>query len=237
MLLMNAATTALTLTAEPLWRRARESFARAVDSFGAPVVIAVLRRLTRPLRRAIVARLCLLEHVVRKLLLAEAAAIRSAELAAAVSGAPAIAAPPAAPPTRQTQAFAARRERAVMKPDLYHPQSWRAPFAYGVPADPPPQPLERKPRVLRNEDETAFRLARRLEALRRVLKDPLPHAARLANRLAREAQRVPELAWRFVLASARGNGCDHQDPLLGLRATNAAFTGCVATPAPFPDSS
>ena len=73
--------TAEPLIAEPLWIRARAMFARAVAAIGAPAAIAAITLIGKTLRRDIVAWLCPLEHVVRKLLLAEAAELHRAELA------------------------------------------------------------------------------------------------------------------------------------------------------------
>lgn len=68
--------TAPSLTANPLWTRARAMFARALAALGAISAIAARRTLTPEVRRQIVAWLAPLEHIVRKLLLAEAAPLR-----------------------------------------------------------------------------------------------------------------------------------------------------------------
>jgi hypothetical protein len=72
-------------------------------------------------------------------------------------------------------------------------------------------------------EDAPFRLARRFEALRRVLENPRPHAERLARVLAREARRVPQLVTRYVWASARTNDFDPADARLSLDALGAAF--------------
>jgi hypothetical protein len=76
-------TSTQTLIAEPLWQRTRASFSRAIDAIGTPAMIVAIATLTRDLRRAIVGRLFRLEHIVRKLLLAEAAELNRAEIARA----------------------------------------------------------------------------------------------------------------------------------------------------------
>jgi hypothetical protein len=75
--------TTSSLIAEPLWQRTRASFARAIEAIGTPAAIAALALLTRDLRRAIAGRILRLEHLVRKLLLAEATELHRAELARA----------------------------------------------------------------------------------------------------------------------------------------------------------
>jgi hypothetical protein len=62
-----------TLTAAPLWERTRAVFARAAAATGGATAIAAIAVLPDTLRRPIVRWLLLLEHVVRKLLFAEAA--------------------------------------------------------------------------------------------------------------------------------------------------------------------
>jgi hypothetical protein len=70
---------------------------------------------------------------------------------------------------------------------------------------------------------TAFRLARRLEALRRVLADPLPYAERLARLLVRLRRSFPEVTMRFAMAPARAVTADAEDPRLVLQATGLAL--------------
>jgi hypothetical protein len=71
------------LIADPLWRRARAMFARALAAIGDIAIIAALKTLAPDVRRQIVAWLAPLEHIVRKLLLAEAAALHRRERARA----------------------------------------------------------------------------------------------------------------------------------------------------------
>ena len=56
-------------------------------------------------------------------------------------------------------------------------------------------------------------IARRLEALRRVIADPGAYALKLARRLARIAAKIPQLIARFV--DRRTRGCADADALLG----------------------
>jgi hypothetical protein len=126
--------------------------------------------------------------------------------------------------------------------DTSHPESWSARFSYALPRDtrlapnpnapriralwgpytPPPETPSRTPRAI-SEEHAPFRLARRLEALRRVLADPRPHAERLARLLARQARRIPRLVQRYVWAGARTDDVDPADPRLSLDALAAAF--------------
>ncbi len=122
-----------------------------------------------------------------------------------------------------------------------HPETWRAPFSFALPRNPrllpnargprildpfggypQPPPPPRAPRLLSAED-APFRLARRFEALRRVLENPRPYAERLARVLAREARRVPQLVTRFVLTGPRTDDYDPSDARLSLEALGAAF--------------
>jgi hypothetical protein len=245
------------LTAEPLWIRARAMFARAVAAIGAPAAIAAITLIGQTLRRDIIAWLCPLEHVVRKLLLAEAAELHRAELAR-IARAPRIeriplrgmamhwqrgsARPEAAQSTNARVGDDAPPEAARSKLDRACPETWRAQFSFALPRNPhlvpssraprirnpwaeytpPPPPPERAPRVFNHED-SPFRLARRFEALRRVLENPAPHAARLARALAREAKRQTQLVLRYLLAPCRSNDYDSADPRLGLEALGAAY--------------
>ena len=264
-------TSAPTLIAEPLWQRARASFARAVAAVGAPAMIAAITLLTRDLRRAIVGRLLRLEHVARKLLLAEAAELHRIERERAAR-APRIERVPLRGmamhwrpgsaaildrrrPRRHSPANAGEDaggpRSAQSKIDLARPETWSARFSLAVPHNPrlvpnaraprildpwgeyaPPPAPERAPRVIKQE-EAPFRLAVRLEALRRVLENPMPHARRLARLLAREVRRFPDVVRRYVFASARTNAYDPDDERLGVD----AYGACIDAPDAFPDSS
>jgi hypothetical protein len=278
------------LTAEPLWTRVRATFARAAAAIGAPAAIALLTSLRADLRRQIIAWLCPLEHVVRKLLLAEAAELHRAECARATRAvrieyirsrgtaqhwqtprpsshreegreegrttgravestrAPSRPLPLPPPPG----AGDARSLAQLSSYDLQRPETWRAQFSFALPRDPhlvpnahapriralwgdPPatRPArERTPRPVTEED-APFRLARRFEALRRVLENPRPHAERLARLMARAVRRFPEIVRRYLFAPARTNDYDPADARLGIDAMGCAFTA----PEAFPDSS
>jgi hypothetical protein len=243
---------------EPLWARARAMFARAVAAIGAPAAIALLTSLPADLRRQIIAWLCPLEHVVRKLLLAEAAEIQGAQR------------PSAGPRLVRVQASQKWSARPLPRYssngpeksapggarsnlDMSCPETWRAQFSFALPRDPLAVPNsrapqiralwgndagigptpERKPRLITEED-APFRLARRFEALRRVLENPRPHAERLARLMARAVRRFPEIVRRYLFAPARTNDYDPADPRLGIDAYGAAF---VRAEGAFSDSS
>jgi len=228
-----------------LWTRARASFARAVGAIGAPAAIAALT-LTPKLRRTIAGWLLRLEHVVRRLLLVEATELKRitpsprgegagggvnlqllrsrAALACANSSASSITPPPNPLSSRRggTPRFSfaiARDPRAVPKA---HAPRIRALFSDG--ATPQPQthhtPTE--------QGSSAQRLARRFEALRAVLDDPIPHARRLARVLTRAVRRFPEIVHRFALALSRTNAFDRDDHRLSIDAMSCALDAAYA---------
>jgi hypothetical protein len=233
-------------TLAPLWDRARARFARAVAAIGAPGAIAALRALTPTLRRAIVGWLAPLERIVRALLLAQAGAIARAEPSSMRDAAARAAnVPPRACGSPSASSAPARDREA--------PETWPARFAlspprdprrvpdarapriralWGPPPPPPPPPPTRAPRP-RSEADGAFRLALRLEAVRRVLADPAPHALRLARLIARAVRRFPEIAARYLFAHGRAGGCDAEDPRLIVDVLAQAMDARYA----FPDSS
>jgi len=248
------------LIAEPLWIRARASFARAIEAVGAPAVIAAMASLSQHLRRAISERLLRLEHIARKLLLAEAAEIHRAEQERAkrtikIETIPSRGMAQIFSADLQARADAPASKRGSVDPrsiDKAHPETWSAPFSFALPRDPhrlpdsrapriralwgptqltPPTP-ERKPRVIRAE-ETPFRLARRLEALRRVFADPLPYAERLASMLARVRRGFREVVFRYWSATSRTNAYDKADERLCIDAYGPASFAHLA----FKDSS
>lgn len=140
---------------------------------------------------------------------------------------------------------------ARSKLDMSRPDAWPARFSFALPRDtrlvpnsraprirdlsgphvPPPLPSH-APRKL-NPADAPFRLARRFEALRRVIENPRPHAERLARVLARAARRIPHLVQRYVFTGARGNSYDPDDARLSLDALSAAFDA----PGAFEDTS
>lgn len=234
----------------PLWSRARASYQRALAAIGAPAAIAAIAQLTTPLRRFITRPIAKLEHIVRKLLLTEAAAIQRAR-SAALARAPRLITIPLHTP-HHAPALHARAHSIAAKPDLNRPESWRASFAFATPRDPhlvseanapriralwgpTPPPAPPPARALRSLDpaDTPFRLARRFEALRRVLENPAPYARRLAALLARGVKRFAQLVRRYAFAPARTNYYDPDDPKLGVDAIAAGLDA----PNAFPDSS
>lgn len=242
----------------PLWQRTRASFARAIEAIGAPVMIAAIRVLTRKLRREIVSRILRLEHLVRKLLLAEATELHRAELARAKRAVRIELIPLRGMAQTWAAGLQARTctsvketcasEDARSKTNRAAPETWRAQFTFALPRQrdlpnshaprildpwgpPPPPAPERTPRVIKQD--TPFRLACRLEALRRVLENPKPHAERLLRVLIREARRVPQLIQRYAHATARTNDYDKADHRLGID----TFGACIDAPFAFSDTS
>jgi hypothetical protein len=215
-------------------------FARALAAIGDLASIAALKTLSPDFRRQIVAWLAPLEHIVRKLLLAEAAELHQREKART------------APCRAHTGAGVASRSAALgaacaagaarSKVDPAHPATWNATFSFAAPRDPLAVPESRAPRIralwgatpppapppLRarrpaRPEDAPFRLARRLESLRRVLENPLPHAERLARLLARTVRRFPEIVRRYLFAPARTGGYDKADPRLSIDALRVAW--------------
>jgi hypothetical protein len=239
---------------EPLWTRARAMYARAIAAVGNPAAIAVMQMLERVVRRQIIAWLCPLECIVRRLLLAEAAELRRAERTRTEHG-PRIVRVPLRGKAQHWQggsaSLQARIPPAVAEKcepegsrshlDKSRPEKWRARFSFALPRNPhfvpnarapriralwgPYTPSPEPPRALRviKPEDAPFRLARRFEALRRVLDDPRPYAERLVRLLVREARRVPRLVMRYVLSGPRTDAFDPNDPRLSLDALGAAF--------------
>jgi hypothetical protein len=244
---MNAIAAPPRLAESPLWTRARAMLARAAAALGAPVAIAAIKLLTKTLRRDILAWLCPLEHVARKLLFAEACEFRRAETAAAKACGPRmeVVQLPCLGLAQHWTPYAqrpqeSRRAAAPRKIDASQPETWAARFSFALPRDPhlvaaadaprirtlweenpAPTPQQRTARAF-GEADAAFRLARRFEALRRVLDDPLPYARRLARALARLARRFPQAAQRYVFAPARTGDYDPADDRLSIDAMVAA---------------
>lgn len=275
-------------TRNPLWTRARAMFARAVDAirlgqgFGEKIgdaascfvaQLASLKLMPPALRRDILAWLAPLEHVVRKLLLAEAAEIHRAERKAAARVRMEIVPLRGMAQTICSPVYGGAATRSVTEAggktgsrsslpasrsglDRTRPETWRVQFSLALPRDPHRVAAAHAPRIralwgatapcrpaashndasgtrVISAEDTPFRLARRFEALRRVLVNPRPHAERLARALARDVRRFSQAAQRYLFAPCRTNDFDPADPRLSLDATSAA---CVA-PAAFSDSS
>ncbi|MCX7357971.1 MAG: hypothetical protein NT015_07510 [Alphaproteobacteria bacterium] len=219
-----------------LWERLRALFERVIATIGAPALIAALTFAPR-MRTGIVRQLALIEILARKLLLAEAAELappaqqrgpRLIEIQLSASGLY------TAPPTRRgTRATSTKR--AV---DLSKPETWSARFALAVPRDrtisdrnaprirdlwgdarkPPPPPEPKAPQ--RNSD--AFLIARRAEALRRVLHNPAPYVTRLSRTRRIGVARSRQTIMRYALKAPRRFIGDRDDPLLTVHIFSAA---------------
>lgn len=191
-------------TPAQLWQAARFWLAAMELVLDGPVALAAMCFVPLELRRELRIWLAPLEALARKLLLACAAALKLE---------PAIARPYRLP----------RKRPAKPAPDLARPETWVAPFALALKPPAPrsgPRIRDLGPHLLATEawawnalvtrnrqrsrrklKPAAFRLARRWEALRRVLANPDRHALRLARRLARLSPRerllrARRLAWR-----------------------------------------
>lgn len=204
-----------------LWARVRGAYQRASADLGGPAGIAAMGALTRRLRRRIVHWIGLLEHLARKLIFAEAARLAPGASAARKACAP----------------CAARGAREI---DLSAPHTWPARFSFAIPRDPqlaapdaapriralwgqatpPAQPLAEKPRA---RGESAFLLARRFEALRRVIENPHPHALRLARLMPRLLRRFPRAAHHIAMQPQNAGGYDPADPRLGIDCCSRAL--------------
>jgi len=214
----------------PIWDRLRATFDRVIAAVGAPAAIVLLSLTTRRARYNIVRQLLALECLVRRLLLAEAAALAPPE---AERGPRLITIPMRAPGLVTPLNHAPRRtSRSRPRPiDPARPETWSAQFSLSLPRD-PSVPLDRNaPRIRalwgrnappapppeltpRNRRPASFLLARRFEAIRRVLNDPAPHARRLALAQRRAMARSPEVARRYALMSPRRPSYDPYDERL-----------------------
>jgi hypothetical protein len=230
-----------------LWERLRALFARVIAAVGAPAIIAALSLAPR-MGTEIARQLALVEILARKLLLADAIALlpppqrgpRLVVTALRASGLYTV---------KQTRRRpnAASRRRAI---DPTKPETWSARFALALPRDhravqerrapriralwgetrTPPAPPEPAPRRRQTE---AFRIARRAEALRRMLNDPAPHARRLARARALGAARSREVITRYALRAPRRFVGDERDP----RLTTDIFSVAVHAQAVLADTS
>jgi hypothetical protein len=91
---------------------------------------------------------------------------------------------------------AARRSEA-------RPETWRVRFSLRLPSAPSPRRRAHTGRRCAASEPRPLDLARRCEALRRVLDDPAPAIARLARRLYALAERAPAVARRIALQRPR----------------------------------
>jgi hypothetical protein len=188
-----------------LWTRLRASFARAFPA--AALFIVRLMLDSTDVRRAVLARLRMLECYARKLLFTEAATL-----------------PP--PPAPRTINAAARhpRKRAERAIDLARPETWSTHFHLFLPRDRCARPTRRASATTKSTHLTAFRVALRIEALRRVLNAPLRHAQRLRRAL--DAQ--PKRARRFALRGPRRFVADAVDTRLTLDITSQMLIALTA---------
>ena len=232
---MNAAASPPTNTA--LWDRLRATFARVIAVIGAPAAIALLSLSTRSTRLSILRQLFMLESLVRKLLFAELAALA----AAPADRSPRLTHIPVRPGLVIVNPAGKRTPRQPRPLDLAHPETWSAPFALALPRDSrlvrdrnapriralwgaSPRPVEPPPRAPQRRRSTPLRIARRFEALRRVLNDPAPHVRRLAKAQCRALNRAPNVVSQYALMSPRRHGYDPIDTRLPIDITCAALT-------------
>jgi hypothetical protein len=218
-------------TQAALWKRARSMCARAVAAVGEPASLATRNGLSRQAKHDIAVWLARLESIVRKLLLALATALLSEARDLGNAGAHGLR--PRTGPSLQAHAPQARPEAARSTLDLSAPETWSARFALATPRDPRAIPESHAPRIrslwneapppaaspqteprARHVTEPALRFAFRLEALKRVLADPIPYARRLACIFTRLLRRYPEAAHRYAIAPARPHAFDEGDPRL-----------------------
>jgi len=218
-----------------LWERLRALFERIIAVIGAPAIIAALTLAPR-MRTGIVRQLALVEILARKLLLAEAATLapppqrgpRMIETQLSASG---LYTTPPTPRSRRPSSA----QRAI---DLTNPETWSARFALAIPRErtlsdrntpriralwgdtrKPPPPLERAPT---QRNSTAFLIARRAEALRRMLHNPTPYVTRLAHTRRIGVARSRQVITRYALKAPRRFIGDRHDPLLTVHIFSAA---------------
>ena len=237
-----------------LWTRVRSMFVRMSDIVGAIPALALLSVLRPSRRREIASAIALVETIVRKLILIEAAEIQRNQPDQA-----------ARPPRLEPVALFAAGWSAGLRPascaqapanaeyaregtrsspptfDPTQPHTWRVRFKLGAPRDPlacresrapriralwgpSPPPAEPAPTAERRITPAPLRLAQRFEALRRAIADPLPLARKLARLLPRLCRRYPAAAERYVIATARPHRTDEGDPRLIIDAMVLALS-------------
>lgn len=168
---------------DDLWRQARAQFADALRALRSAAVVAVI--LARSAYDTVKARLRLLESLVLKLLLIEAArALLPDETSASL-----------------TQAHAHRKPAPHHREDPADPATWRVRFRPRIPRDShrPRAPAIARLRTPAPSSINAIALARRFEALRRVLADPRRAIAALAARLRALGAAAHAVARRIAL--------------------------------------
>ncbi|MBX3429515.1 MAG: hypothetical protein KF779_08045 [Hyphomonadaceae bacterium] len=216
-----------------LWERLRALFARVIAAIGAPALLVTLNLAPR-LRTALIRQIALIEILARKLLLAEAA-----EHAPQAQRGPRVVETTLAASRLYTLPQTQRRTRSSARIiDLSNPETWPARFALAIPRDPGtvsdrcapriralwgdaprPAPAERA-RGQRNSD--AFLVARRAEALRRLLHDPSPYVRRLSRARRIGVARSRQVITRYAFKAPRRFVGDRHDPLLTVHIFSAA---------------
>lgn len=180
-----------------LWREARAWLAEMLSDFISPA--AVLRTVARGARVAFRRRLQMLESLVMKLLLVEASRVATPDKATMPGGI-------RRSPRRHPGNTATQLAQAcgyVEHPD--HPITWRVRFHGRIPRQRPrAATLTPRPRTAPAPEHIraaahARRLARRFEALRRVIADPRPAIAALARKLRALGQAAYAVARRVAL--------------------------------------
>ena len=178
---------------DDLWRQARAQFADALRALRGAAGVAVIR--TRAAYEAVKARLRLLESLVLKLLLIEAARSPISD----------------EPSSPLSQPHAHRKQAPHRREDLADPETWRVRFRPRIPRDPqrPRGPAIARLRAPARSSVNAIALARRFEALRRVLVDPRRAIAALAAKLRALGAAAHAVARRIALYVPR---CKAQGP-------------------------
>mgnify|MGYP001177782819 CR=1 FL=1 len=228
-----------------LWERLRALFARVIAAIGAPAILAALT-LAPGMRTEIVRQLALVEVLARKLLLADAAA----SLPAPAHRGPRLVITPLRASGLYTLTPTRRRVRPPARArviDQSNPDTWPARFALALPRDPRVVQERRAPRIRALWGETrslppppapqpappqrqteAFRIARRAEALRRLLNNPAPHARRLARARGLGVARSREIITRYALRAPRRFVGDSHDPRLTIDIFSVAISAQAA---------
>lgn len=210
-----------------LWQRLRALFARVIAAIGAPALIAAL---APRMRAGITAQLALVEILARKLLLAEVAALAST--------------PQRGPRLIETTLKAsglytfrssrdARASSVHRNTDKNNSESWSVRFALAIPRDPRAVADRCAPRIRalfgtapahsraiertpHHRNTNAFLVARRIEALRSMLRDPTPYVLRLARARRIGVSRSREIIQRYAFKAPRRLISDRYDPRLSI---------------------
>ena len=210
------------LTIADLWREARAWLAGALRDFRGPAAIA--RTFARRARAAIRARLMLIEALVMKLLLIEAAHLHQASrpfLDRRIAPSPGPINTPAQERgaakaalgvhTTVSMAPGLRASRASgneWSEDPARPSTWRVRFHLRIPREPTRMRTGVRPILHARPERIRARaharaLARRFEALRRVVADPRRAIAALARKLAALGAAARAAACRIAFARPR----------------------------------